>query len=508
MRNGFERQRQAELVTSFGNYNATDDQISFGDHTEKFAYYASGNGSRSDYGREPPTSLNLHNLASGGGGFTSLIYNATANDQLHFDGGFRADYYQVPNDAALQAAGVRDREREQDAFGILSWTHTVSPNVLLTTSPFYHFNRAAFEGGALDVPVATDNNGSSYEGGQFTVSAVNGNNHASGGVYAFAQQSDTFFSVVANDGSGFGFAQRVKPGGNLEAAFLEDEYKATSWLTLRGGVRLTHFDGLLNENAADPRAAIAIRIPRLNWAVRGAYSRFYQAPPLDTLSGPLLQYAATQGAEFLPLHGERDEQHEVGLTIPVRGWVADFAYFRTGAHNFFDHDVIGNSNIFLPLTIRAVRINGYEASVRSPLVLDRYHAHLVFSNQQAEGFGNVTGGLLNFAPPATGGFYLDHDQRNTLATGVDGSLPWHTYAAVDFNYGSGFLNGDGPGHLPSYRTVDLSVSKSLGENFTLRVFGTNITNKRYQLDTSNTFGGSHFADPRMLAFQVRYRFHY
>ena len=26
-------------------------------------------------------------------------------------------------------------------------------------------------------------------------------------------------------------------------------------------------------------------------------------------------------------------------------------YFLTGARNFFDHDVIGNSNIFFPLTI-------------------------------------------------------------------------------------------------------------------------------------------------------------
>jgi hypothetical protein len=508
MRNGFERNRQAELVASYGTYNATDDQLSFGDHTEKFAYYASVNGNRSDYGLEPPTSVNLHNQASGGGGFTSLIYNATPQDQLRFDGGYRADYYQVPNDPDQQAALVRDREREQDGFGILSWVHTVSPGLLVTASPFYHFNRAAYEGGPQDVPSVIDNRASTYAGGQLATSYVKGINNASAGIYAFAQGDNTYFSVVANDGSGSAFSQTVKPGGNLEAIFLGDQLKATSWLTLNGGVRLTHFDGLLSENAADPRAGVAIRVPKLNWVVRGAYSRFYQAPPLDTLSGPLLQYAATQGAAFLPLHGERDEQHEVGLTIPVQGWIADFAYFRTGARNFFDHDVIGNSNIFLPLTIQAARINGYEATLRSPLLAQHYHAHLVYSNQQAEGFGDVTGGLLNFAPPTVGGYYLDHDQRNTLAAGVDGPLPWHTYAALSYNYGSGFLYEDGPQHLPSYRTVDFSLSKNFGTNLTLRAYGTNITNKRYQLDTSNTFGGSHFADPRMLAVQVRYRFHY
>lgn len=507
-RTGFERDREAELVTSYGTYNATDDQLSFGDHGEKFAYYVSANGNRSDYGLEPPTSLNLHNQASGGGAFTSLIYNANARDQWRFNGGFRADYYQVPNDLDMQTNGIRDRQREQDGFAILTWARTYSPGVLLTVSPFYHFNRAAFEGGYADIPSATDNRASNYEGGQASLSVVKGKHNARAGVYLFGQQDNTHFSLLANDGSGVSFQQRVKPGGDLEALFLEDQYKVTSWLTLNGGVRLTHFSGLLNENAADPRVGVAVRIPKTDAVIRGAYSRFYQAPPLDTISGPLEQYALAEGLGFIPLRGERDEQHEVGLTIPFRGWIADFDYFRTGAHNFFDHDVIGNSNIFLPLTIQAARIKGYEATLRSPMLWKHMHAHLVYSNQQTEGFGGVSGGLTNFSPPPTGGFYLDHDQRNTLAAGADGNLPWHSFAALDLNYGSGFLKEDGPEHLPSYRTLNLSLGKNFGESLTVRLSATNLTNKRYQLDTSNTFGGSHFADPRMLSMQIRYRFHY
>ncbi len=507
-RTGFERNREAELVTSYGTYNATDDQFSLGDHTEKFAYYVSGNGNRSDYGLEPPTSRNLHNQSSGGGAFTSLIYNASPHDQWRFNGGFRADYYQVPNDQEMEAGGIRDRQREQDGFATLTWARTFSPSMLLTVSPFYHFNRAAFEGGPIDIPAATDNRASNYEGGQLSLSFVQGKHNARGGIYAFGQQDNSYFSLLANDGTGLAFRQTIRPGGNLEALFLEDQYKATSWLTLNGGLRLTHFDGLLNENSADPRIGAAIRIPHIGAVVRGGYSRFYQAPPLDTVSGPLQQFALQQGLGFLPLNGERDEQHEVGLTIPVQGWITDFTYFRTGAHNFFDHDVIGNSNIFLPLTIHAVRVDGYEATLRSPQLWHRVQAHLVYSNQQAEGFGGVTGGLTDFSPPPDGGFYLDHDQRNTLAAGADSNLPWHSFAALDINYGSGFLNGSGPDHLPSYRTLDLSLGKNFGESFLVRLSATNLTNKRYQLDTSNTFGGSHFADPRMLSAQVRYRFHY
>lgn len=505
---GFERNREADVIASFGTYNQTDNWISFGDHTSKFAYYASLSGNATNYGLEAPTSVNLHNQASGGGGFTSLIYNPNPKDQIRFDGGARVDYYQVPNDLDMQAAGVNDREREQDIFATATWAHTFSPSLTFIASPFYHFNRAAYEGGPSDVPITTDNRASNYEGGQVTLSVIKGRNNARFGVYAFAQQDNTFFSVVPNDGSGPGFSQRVYPGGYLFASFLEDQFKATSWLTFTGGIRLTHFSGEITENAADPRAGVAIRIPKLNWVLRGAYSYYYQPPPLDTVSGPLLDFVASQGATFLPLKGERDIQQEYGITIPVRTWVTSFTYFHTGVQNFFDHDVIGNSNVFLPLTIQAARIKGLEATVRSPLILHHYHAHLVYSNQQAEGFGAVTGGLFDFAPPAEGGFYLDHDQRNTLSAGMEGDLPWHSFAALTFNYGSGFLNGDGPDHLPSYHTFDLSLGKTFGEKFTVRLAGTNITNKRYQLDTSNTFGGSHFAAPRMLAVQVRYRFHY
>ena len=143
----------------------------------------------------------------------------------------------------------------------------------------------------------------------------------------------------------------------------------------------------------------ALRIPKLNWVLRGAYSYYYQPPPLDTVSGPLLQYAASQGVTFLPLQGERDIQQEYGITIPIRNWVSSVTYFRTGVKNFFDHDVIGNSNIFLPLTIDSARIRGVEVTVRSPLLLSHYHTHLVYSHQQAQGFGGVTGGLTDFSPP-------------------------------------------------------------------------------------------------------------
>jgi outer membrane receptor protein involved in Fe transport len=519
-RSGFERSRQGELVTSYGNYNTTDNQLSFGDHSDRSAYYVSLDGNRSDHGLETPTTANLHNQSAGGGAFTSLIFNATPNDQFRFVGSARTDYFQVPNDPDQHAAGIRDRDREQDIFGNFSWVHTVGSGILFTLSPSYHFNRAAFEGlGAPDQRlVTTDNRASSYAGGQAALSVVKGRHNAKLGAYGFYQHDNTLIGLFGNNVDDSTDPPtltpvnvpptRQKAGAQLEAFWVEDQYKATSWLALNAGVRLTHFNGLLTETAASPRLGVAIEIPRLHWVLRGAYSRYYQAPPLDTVSNDI--FAAVDPASgFLPLRGERDEQHEIGLTIPVRGWTLDADYFRTGAHNFFDHDAIGNSNLFIPLTIQSVRIVGYEATVRSPKMFNKkVDFHLAYSHQSVEGSGAVTGGLTDFSPPADGFFFLDHDQRHTLSTGFTAVLPYKSWLSGNVNAGSGFLDGDGPGHLPSYATVDLAVGHSFGENWSAKITATNLADKRYFIDRSNTFGGSHVSDPRMVAVQLRYKFHY
>lgn len=146
-RSGFERNKEAELITSYGNYNQTDDQFNIGSHTEKFAYYGSVSGNRSDLGLETPSTDILHNMSSGLGAFGSLIYNKTPDDQLRLVASVRGDHYQVPNTPEQQEAGIRDVENERDSFVNFSWVHSWKDGVLLTVSPFYHYNRAHYIGG-------------------------------------------------------------------------------------------------------------------------------------------------------------------------------------------------------------------------------------------------------------------------------------------------------------------------------------------------------------------------
>ena len=140
--------------SALGNFYQTDDQISCGGHTQRFAYYVSLNGNRSNYGLQTPIPQVVHDAENGYGGFASFIFNHDSKNQFRVVTSLRQDYYQIPIDPdpnstgnqILEASGevpsygLHDAEREPDGYVIFSWVHTFNPTTLLTLSPFYHYN--------------------------------------------------------------------------------------------------------------------------------------------------------------------------------------------------------------------------------------------------------------------------------------------------------------------------------------------------------------------------------
>ena len=503
---GFERNNQIEIIASAGNFYSTDDQINIGSHTERFAYYGSIDGSRSQLGLETPVSQVIHDQDAGMGGFLSLFFNPDANDQLRWIASLRSDHYQIPNDPDAQAAGVRDLDLEKDDLFGFHWTHSFADGIAFTVAPYLHYNDANYVGGPEDSPFILNDHGRSYYvGGRSVVQFQKKKHSARAGMESWGQHDNAFFGLTANPGTAI-LDQTERHWANSTALFLEDQYKATSWLTFDLGLRFTHYSGLVGETATDPRVGAAIRIPHLHWTLHGYYAYYYQPPPLDSLAGPALDFAVSQGFGFIPLRGERDIQHDIGLSIPLRGWSLDVDSFHTSAKNFLDHDVLGSSGIFIPLTDLGAIISGTEVTLRSPRLFHTAQWRVAYSNQIGQGIGPISGGLLEDAP--TGNFLLDHDQRNTLSSVLSLTLPGHMWATPAYQFGSGFLNGDGPSHLPPHSSFDLSVGKNFGENWTVSANAVNIGNSRYLLDTSNTFGGTHYVNGRQIYGELRYRFHF
>jgi len=100
---------------------------------------------------------------------------------------------------------------------------------------------------------------------------------------------------------------------------------------LNAGLRQTHFSGGVVENASSPRGRRFPADSKLHWFFAPSTEHFYQAPPLLTVSGPLLEAANNQNLSFIPLHGERDEEHQFGVSIPFHGWTLDASNFLTRA---------------------------------------------------------------------------------------------------------------------------------------------------------------------------------
>ncbi|MGB7149260.1 MAG: carboxypeptidase regulatory-like domain-containing protein, partial [Terriglobales bacterium] len=201
-RNGFERDRECDLVITAGNFYQTNDQISCGGHSQRSAYYASLNGDRSQYGLQTPIGQVVNDASNGVGGFASFIFNPDPKNQYRLVTQLRRDYYQIPIDPdpnssgnqILLGAGVspsngqHDAEREPDGYVAFSWVHTFNPNALITVSPFYHYNGADYLGGPNDPAEITDvTQTAQYLGAQIALNSTFWRNDVQAGVYGFYQ---------------------------------------------------------------------------------------------------------------------------------------------------------------------------------------------------------------------------------------------------------------------------------------------------------------------------------
>jgi TonB dependent receptor/Carboxypeptidase regulatory-like domain/TonB-dependent Receptor Plug Domain len=528
-RTGFERNRDAELAISLGNFWQTNDQFSLGDHTQRFAWYGSLNYNYSQDGLQPAVSKPIHDMENGYGGFGSLVFNLDPANQIRYVGQLRTDYYQIPYDPnpndwenqLYDSSGLRDGQHETDSYGALTWLHTFSANTVAQVSPFYHYNSTNYQPSPDDQPNATTAIQTGiYTGGQASFSTVVARNTLRAGLYGYAQHENDLFAVVFNDDSSSNFSVNPVVNAGVEELYVEDNFRPTNWLTLIGGERQTHFTGAISEDAIYPRIGIALQVPRLNWVFRAFYGHYYQPPPLTSITGAALQYAQSNNASYVPLRGERDEEHQFGVQIPFKGWLLDADTFQTQAKNFLDHNNIGESSVFIPITVQGALIQAWEVTLRSPHLWRFGQAHLSYSNQIAQQIGGITGGLICYDPTDSaicnvppGYSPLDHDQRNTLNFGMNANLPFHVLGAFNVYYGSGFTNGytDPPSpytaeYLPSHTTADLSLGRDFGERITASVSALNVGNTRVLLDNSLTFGGFHYNQPRQLYAELRYRF--
>ena len=536
-RNGFEFNRDGELFLNAGNPYEGEAQISLGDHADKTAWYASLTGSRSSYGLATPVPKINHDATNSESGFLSFIRNQSPQDQIRVDGQIRQDFFQIPYDPSKTdyecasgyycSYGLRDAQTERDSFIIANWIHTLSPKALFSVAPFYHFNQSIYDSPKDDFPVATTwHQTSNYVGAQSHFRAELGPNSFSAGLYSFFQTEHDLFGDRVNDGSGPSLSNTpASANAGIVEFYLSDSLHVGPYINLLGGERFSIYRARLNETAIYPRIGATVRIPRLNWVLRGFYGHFFEPAPVQTVSTSVLEYAGSLGSgenAFTPLNSERDEEHQFGVEIPYKGWMLSVDTFQNRVNNFLDHSNLGESNMYFPIAVDGALVRAWEMTLRSPMLAHWGQFHLSYSNQIAQQRGNIIGGFTcsiatdpacDLGPAYTP---VDHDQRDTLNTGFTLNLPTHTWFATNVYYGSGFTNGlaesgQGPyqgAYLPAHATFDLSAGHRISEGWEVSGSLLNVTDHRVLTDNSITVGGFHWNQPRLFSAALRYRFRF
>jgi outer membrane receptor for ferrienterochelin and colicins len=253
------------------------------------------------------------------------------------------------------------------------------------------------------------------------------------------------------------------------SAYLEDEWRLTTGLTLNYGLRFDEFDGFRDENQLSPRVNLVWR-PTGSTTLHAGYARYFSPPPFELVGSQTVAKfvnttaASPVGADTTP-YAERADYFDVGVSQKLaRGLTLGVDSYYKASNNLIDEGQFGAPIILTPFNYLRGRQYGVELSAsyaRGPLTA---YANLAYARNQGR---DITSSQFNFAPAdlayiATHYIYLDHDQTLTGSAGA--SYLWRgTRVGADLIYGSGLRatrpdgipNGD---HLPGYVQANLSLS--------------------------------------------------
>ena len=189
-------------------------------------------------------------------------------------------------------------------------------------------------------------------------------------MYGFCQHQHNYFDNQFTDGTPNFPASSISVNGGVAEEFISDRFNATKWLTIIAGLRQTEFRSSIAENATDPRvgdrsedSAPELGLARLLWSLLSTPATRRQ-PPARSLVWPTARILLSLLSKVSGINNGR-----LVVIIPYRGWNLEVDNYQTNASNWLDHNNIGESNLFWPITWYGALIQGWDLSLRSPLAL-------------------------------------------------------------------------------------------------------------------------------------------
>lgn len=492
------------------------------------SYFFTGTLGVNNLGIEAPTSdpnpQHDHTRQGNGFGYLSYIINPLTRVSVMF--GVAANQFELPNTPGLptnfalngrttfDSATLNETQSELNNFGVLALQGTNGGALDYQVALFTRYTRTQFNpdviGDLMFNGVASnDFRSNQAEGIQVdTTYRLNDAHTLRAGL--MVQQEHAVFndnvSVFPADANGnqtsdipFTINDSGAKTGYLYSAYLQDEWKLTSKLTLNYGLRFDAMNEYVSASQVSPRIGLVYQ-PTNATTLHAGYARYFTPPDFELVSASTVARfnGTTNQSEVTadsPVQPERSHYFDVGVTqrLTPALTVGLDAYYKI-ASNLLDLGQFGTALIYTPFNYQYGRVYGVEFT--SSYKQGNVSAYLNVAYSRAQG-KNVTSAQFNFGADelayiANNWVYLDHDQRVTLSMGGAYDFGQNTFTAdalVGSGLRSGFANTD---KLPWYAQLNLAVIHHFNEPVIGKLDGRivliNAFDRDYQLRDGSGIG--------------------
>jgi len=508
-------------------------------------FSVSGDGFHSDRYLDPPVLGNYTNRGNAGGYSASYERDFSSGDRLFLSVTQHAVRYLVPNELVQQEEGQREDASQQETSGQLHYTHTFTPDLLLSVAGSVRDTTTLLSSNALSTPIVISQDRDYREG------YVRADLAGHYGMHDWKIGIDGIFNPVhealqyqitdptqfdPGTQQQFQFSDRrwdIEP-----SAYIQDQIRLGKW-NISAGLRFDHYGFVVNESAWSPRVGVSRYIPSLNLLIHASYDRVFQTPAMENLllaSSPQLD-AVSDLVLRLPVQPGRANYYEVGFTKSFAGKLRiDGNVFRRDFQNYSDDDTLLDTGISFPIAFSTAHIYGEEVQIAVPH-WGRFSGFISYSNQKGVGQGPITGGLFLGDSVSdvsdTSKFPISQDQRNTVRARLRYQATQRLWFAATSEFGSGLpVDLGGPADIPflisqyGSAVVD-KVNFAAGRvrpNFSLDVAAgatllhketrdisvqlesNNLTNRLNVLNFASLFSGTAIAPQRSVSARLKLSF--